>query len=230
MSMFAFDSICLTFCDICTGCCPLQKELWVIISAYIYIYKPIWSSLEIAVMIYRNRVYHGMTATFDSIGIFLHDQAINSWMHVNLSELHRKGCVMDWEAVAGFNMVRWWKLQWTRGMPKITALKMDTAPTSPAWYTISHVPVLCLIVAVFFLLGFHMHIKQVRSFLTYSSQLGKMWLLYMSRNFFRNLVSNYDLFIWLGLRLSLLFTGLWWTCILLLSDVLVFMKHEECRG
>lgn len=36
----------------------------------------------------------------------------------------------------------------------------------------------------FFLLGFQMHIKQVRSFLTYSSLLGKMWQLYMSRNFF----------------------------------------------
>lgn len=51
-------------------------------------------------------MHHGVTATFDSIGIFLHDQAINNLMHVNLFELHRKGCVMDWEAVAGLNMVR----------------------------------------------------------------------------------------------------------------------------
>ncbi len=154
------------------------------------------------------------------------DQAINNWMHVNLFELHRKGCVMDWEAVAGLNIVWWWKLQWTRGMPNITALKMNTAPTSPAWYTM---PVLCLIMGIsLFLLGFLMLIKQVRSFLTYSSQLGKIWLLYKSR--ILNFILNYDLYIWLGLRLSLLFTGLWWTCILLLSDVLVFMKHEECRG
>lgn len=143
---------------------------------HITLYKPIWSSLKIAVMIYRNRVHQCMTGPFDSIGIFLHDQAINNWMHVNLFELHRKGCVMDREAVAGLNIVRWWKLQWTRGMPKITAFKMNTAPTSPAWYTISQMPVLCLIMGI--ILFAH---KTIRSFLTYSSLLGKMWLLYKSR-------------------------------------------------
>lgn len=64
---------------------------------------------------------------------------------MHLSEFNRKGRVVDWAAVGMLNMVWWWTLQWTRGMPQITALKMDTAPASLAWYLISHMPVLCLV-------------------------------------------------------------------------------------